>query len=164
MMSMKIITIIPQILQHSDDKNKRLGFSSGYSCELEITDKDIIDYGFIPEIVGRLSPKIMYNNLSKEDLKNILLRGKLSPILLKQQFYKDIYGVDLKYTDGYIDEILERATSNNTGARELKQIVYSSLLDVSHTLQKFSNRDKYREIIVDKEILSNNKVYTLKKR
>ena len=83
---------------------------------------------------------------------------------MKQQFYKEIYGVDLKYTDGYIDEILERATSNNTGARELKQLVYSSLLDVSHTLQKFSNRDKFREIIVDKEILSNNKVYTLKKR
>ena len=147
-----------------NDKNKRLGFNNSSSLKLDVTDKDIIDYGFIPEIVGRLSPKIMYNNLSKEDLKNILLRGKLSPILLKQQFYKDIYGVDLKYTDSYIDEILERATSNNTGARELKQIVYSSLLDVSHTLQKFSNRDKYREIIVDKEILSNNKVYTLKKR
>ena len=146
------------------EKNKRLGFSSVDSCDLNVTDKDIIDFGFIPEIVGRLSPKIMYNNLSKEDLKNILLRGKLSPILLKQQFYKEIYGVDLKYTDSYIDEILEIATSNNTGARELKQIVYSSLLDVSHTLQKFSNRDKFREVIVDKEVLSNNKVYTLKKR
>lgn len=146
------------------DKNKRLGFNSNDSLELSVTDRDIIDYGFIPEIVGRLSPKIMYNNLSKEDLKNVLLKGKLSPIFLKQQFYKEIYDVDLKYTDDYINEILERAISNNTGARELKQLVYSSLLGVSHTLQMFSNRDKFKEVIVDKEILSNNKVYTLKKR
>ena len=98
------------------------------------------------------------------DLKNILLKGKLSPIFLKQQFYKEIYDVTLECTDDYIDAILEIATSNDTGARELKQIVYTSLLDVSHTLQKSSNRGKYSEVIVDKEILSDNKVYTLKKR
>ena len=146
------------------DKNKKLGFNNSSEEDLNVTDKDIIDFGFIPEIVGRISPKIMYNNLTKEDLKNILKKGKLSPILLKQHFYKDVYDIDLKYTDDYIDGILGIATSNNTGARELKQLVYTSLLDVSHTLQSKSNRDKYREVIVDKEILSNNKVYTLKKR
>ena len=146
------------------DKNRKLGFNNDDSLDLTVTDKDIIDFGFIPEIVGRISPKIMYNNLTKEDLKNILKQGKLSPILLKQQFYKEVYGVDLKYTDDYIDAILEIATSNDTGARELKQIVYTSLLDVSHALQGKSNRGKFSEVIVDKEILSNNKVYTLKKR
>ena len=146
------------------DKNRKLGFNNDDSLDLTVTDKDIIDFGFIPEIVGRISPKIMYNNLTKEDLKNILKQGKLSPILLKQQFYKEVYGVDLKYTDDYIDAILEIATSNDTGARELKQIVYTSLLDVSHVLQGKSNRGKFSEVIVDKEILSNNKVYTLNKR
>ena len=146
------------------DKNRKLGFNNDDPLDLSVTDKDIIDFGFIPEIVGRVSPKIMYNNLTKEDLKNILVKGKLSPILLKQQFYKEVYGVDLKYTDDYIDAILEIATSNDTGARELKQIVYTSLLDVSHTLQGKSNRGKYSEVVVDKEILSDNKVYTLKKR
>ena len=146
------------------DKNKKLGFNNSSEEDLTVTDKDIIDFGFIPEIVGRISPKIMYNNLTKEDLKNILKKGKLSPILLKQQFYKDVYNIDLKCTDDYIDGILEIATSNDTGARELKQLVYTSLLDVSHALQSKSNRGKYSEVIVDKEILSNNKVYTLKKR
>ena len=146
------------------DKNRKLGFNNDDSLDLTVTDKDIIDFGFIPEIVGRISPKIMYNNLTKEDLKNILKKGKLSPILLKQQFYKDVYNIDLKCTDDYIDGILEIATSNDTGARELKQLVYTSLLDVSHALQSKSNRGKYSEVIVDKEILSNNKVYTLKKR
>ena len=146
------------------DKNKKLGFNNSSEEDLTVTDKDIIDFGFILEIVGRISPKIMYNNLTKEDLKNILKKGKLSPILLKQQFYKDVYNIDLKCTDDYIDGILESATSNDTGARELKQLVYTSLLDVSHALQSKSNRGKYSEVIVDKEILSNNKVYTLKKR
>ena len=92
------------------------------------------------------------------------MQGKLSPILLKQQFYKDVYGVDLAYTDDYIDGILEIATSNDTGARELKQLVYTSLLDVSHTLQSKRNRGKYGQVIVGKETLDDNKVYTLKKR
>lgn len=146
------------------DKNRKLGFNNDDSFDLTVTDKDIIDFGFIPEIVGRVSPKIMYNKLSNQDLKNILLKGKLSPILLKQQFYKEAYDVILQCTDDYVEGVLEIATSNDTGARELKQIVYTSLLDVSHTLQRSSNRGKYSEVVVDKEILSDNKVYTLKKR
>ena len=143
------------------NKNKKLGFNASLDHEnLSITDKDIIDFGFIPEIVGRCSPKILYNNLTKEDLKNILVRGKLSPIYLKQKFYKEVYGVSLLYDDSYIDEILDIATSNNTGARELKQIVYTSLLDVSHTLQSKKNQGAIKEIIVSREILSNNKTYT----
>ena len=104
------------------------------------------------------------NNLTREDLKNILLKGKLSPIYLKQQFYKEVYDVDLKVLDTYIDAVLDRVVDNNTGARELKQIVFSSLNDISHTLQSKKNRGKYSEVIVDKEILSDSKVYTLKKR
>lgn len=146
------------------DKNRKLGFNNDDSFDLTVTDKDIIDFGFIPEIVGRVSPKIMYNKLSNQDLKNILLKGKLSPILLKQQFYKEAYDVILQCTDDYVEGVLEIATSNDTGARELKQIVYTSLLDVSHTLQRSSNRGKYSEVVVDKEILSDNRVYTLKKR
>ncbi len=150
-----------------DNRDMVLGFnrsSEADNKDLTVTDEDIIEFGFIPEIVGRISPKIMYNNLTKEDLKNILKQGKLSPILLKQRFYKDVYGVDLTYTDDYIDGILEIATSNATGARNLKQLVYTSLLDVSHTLQSKRNRGKFERIIVGKETLDDNKVYTLKKR
>ena len=83
---------------------------------------------------------------------------------MKQQFYKEVYDVDLKVLDTYIDAVLDRVVDNNTGARELKQIVFSSLNDISHTLQSKKNRGKYSEVIVDKEILSDSKVYTLKKR
>ena len=58
-----------------------------------------INYGFIAEFVGRASPKIVYNNLSKEDLKTIMTEGKLSPLLLKQQFYQEAYNVALKYDE-----------------------------------------------------------------
>lgn len=90
--------------------------------------------------------------------------SKLSPLLLKQQFYKEVYDVDLTYDDSYIEEVLNRVILDDTGARELKQIVFSSLEDVSHALQGNSNRGKFSEVIVDKEILSDNKVYSLKKR
>ena len=147
-------------------KKKKIGFGDSESelNKITITDADIIEYGFIPEIVGRCNPKILYNNLTREDLKNILLKGKLSPIYLKQQFYKEVYDVDLKVLDTYIDAVLDRVVDNNTGARELKQIVFSSFNNISHNLQSKKNRGKYSEVIVDKEILSDSKVYTLKKR
>lgn len=72
--------------------------------------------------------------------------------------------MDLTYDESYINEVLNRVILDDTGARELKQIVFSSLEGVSHTLQGKSNRGKYSEVIVDKEILSDNKAYTLKKR
>ena len=83
---------------------------------------------------------------------------------MKQQFYKEVYDVDLKILDTYIEAVLDRVVDNNTCARELKQIVFSSLNDVSHALQSKKNRGKYKEVIVDEEILSDSKVYTLKKR
>ena len=145
-------------------KDKHLGFISSQDKMKTITPTDIINYGFIAEFVGRASPKIVYNNLSKEDLKTIMTEGKLSPLLLKQQFYQEAYNVALKYDESYVNEILNRVTSNNTGARELNEIVLSSLLDVSRTLQQKSNQGKYSEVLINKEILSDNKVYTLKKR
>ncbi len=149
-----------------NNKTKSFGFNffNNSLDNMDVTTKDIKDYGFITEFIGRCSPKIIYNRLSREDLRNILVEGKLSPIFLKQQFYKEVYDVDLTYDDSYIEEVLNRAILDDTGARELKQIVFSSLEDVSHTLQGKSNRGKYSEVVVDKEILSDNKVYTLKKR
>ena len=149
-----------------NNKTKSFGFNSFNNSldNMDVTTKDIKDFGFITEFIGRCSPKIIYNRLSREDLLNILVRGKLSPLLLKQQFYKEVYDVDLTYDESYINEVLNRVILDDTGARELKQIVFSSLEGVSHTLQGKSNRGKYSEVIVDKEILSDNKAYTLKKR
>ena len=95
-------------------KKKKIGFGDSESelNKITITDADIIEYGFIPEIVGRCNPKILYNNLTREDLKNILLKGKLSPIYLKQQFYKEVYDVDLKVLDTYIEAVLDRVVDN----------------------------------------------------
>ncbi len=107
---------------------KALVFNSSNDSfdNMDVTTKDIKDFGFITEFIGRCSPKIIYNRLSREDLRNILVRGKLSPLLLKQQFYKEVYDVDLTYDESYINEVLNRVILDDTGARELKQIVFSS--------------------------------------
>ena len=94
-----------------NNKTKSFGFNSTNDRfdDMDVTTKDIKDYGFITEFIGRCSPKIIYNRLSREDLRNILVEGKLSPIFLKQQFYKEVYDVDLTYDDSYIEEVLNRA-------------------------------------------------------
>lgn len=58
----------------SEKENRSLGFNSNISTKTitKITPKDIENYGFIPELIGRLPIIIELNNLTKEDIINIL--------------------------------------------------------------------------------------------
>ncbi len=145
-------------------KEKNMGFIIDKKKNQQLTDKDIVSYGFTREIVGRLNPKILYNQLTDADLETILLNSKLSPLKLKQQFYQEVYNTNLLYTKDYVKSIITKTREDETGARALKQIVFSSLYDVSRTLQQKSNRNKYKEVIVDKQTVDNPKVYTLRKK
>src|SRR5699024_10526893 len=93
-----------------NNKTKSFGFNSFNNSldNMDVTTKDIKYFGFITEFIGRCSSKIIYNRLSREVLRNILVRGALSPLLLKQQFYKEVYDVDLTYDESYINEVLNR--------------------------------------------------------
>ena len=150
------------LLEH---KKKHLGFTTSDVNETtNLTDEDLINYGYTPEIIGRANPKIFYNKLEKEHLKEILKASKLSPIYLKQKFYKEVYNIDLIYDDDYIKKITELADKSNTGARNLKTLVFRSLVDVSHTLQDKSNRGIFSEVHITGETVEDNKVYILKRK
>ena len=83
---------------------------------------DIIKYGLIPELVGRLPVIVSVDNLDRDQLLRILKEPKNS--LVKQ--YKKLLaidGVDLEFTDGALEEIADEAVKRGTGARGLRTIV-----------------------------------------
>ena len=128
-----------------------------------ITNEDLIKYGMKKELIGRLPVQYIFNQLSEEDLKQLLLTSKISPLLIEKNRIKRDLNVDLEYDDSYIEAIINKAIELNTGARSLKGSVDRSLEDAEFELQKKSNMNKYNKLLVTGETVTNNKVYTLKK-
>ena len=111
----------------SDIKSKKEEDSSYYlrKCEAH----DLIKFGLIPELVGRIPDVVTVDKLDAEALKKILTEPKNS--LIRQ--YKALLamdGVTLEFTDEAIDAIARRAAERNTGARGLRSIVEGAIAKI----------------------------------
>lgn len=118
-------------MKKEDTRLKRLGFTT---VDTEVKDEDddkidsqaIVKQGMIPELVGRFPIIVKLNDLSKEDLKRILVEPKNS-IVTQYKNLVSLDGVDLQFTDDALEFIANRAFENKTGARGLKTIIEKSM-------------------------------------
>ena len=126
-------------------ENRRNRRSVGYSTSIntdndnitnplsEVTSDDLRQFGLIPELIGRF-PVVTYTNpLTEDDLVKILTEPKTA--IIKQ--YKQLLAldnVDLQFTDGALKEIASRAAKTKNGARSLRSVIESIMLDVMFEL------------------------------
>ena len=100
-----------------------------------VTPEDIRKYGVIPELLGRLPVIAPLHELKAEDLCRILTEPQNA--LVKQ--YKEIFrydNVDLRFSEGALQAIADRAIRNGTGARGLRAILESVLLERMYTIRR----------------------------
>lgn len=116
-----------------NEGKKTLGFVAD-SKELEVPKKDIIltkndlyKYGVPNEFLGRIGDITSTNFFDENDLVRLLTRSDISPLLIQKEYFKETFGVELKYTAGYTSEIAKKAIQAKTNARELKPLVRESL-------------------------------------
>ena len=111
----------------SDIKKKEEKLATGIFKD--VTAHDIVKYGLIPELVGRLPVIVALDSLDEQALVRILTEPKNA--LIKQ--YKKLVGmdgVDLVFDDAAVKAIARLAIERNTGARGLRSIVEGILMDV----------------------------------
>ena len=121
--------------------NKRLNLKEiGYKTSLKkdnldeknliqhITPKDIKSFGLIPEIIGRLPVLTYMNSLDKKSLRSILTEPKNAII---KQYVKlfEMDSINLTFTPGALDFIVDKALEYNLGARGLRSLCESILTD-----------------------------------
>ncbi len=121
-------------------KSSAVGFKTGEMSDIEdtnllqyVTPMDLRRYGFIPELIGRFPVITALDPLDKERMKAILTQPKNA--IIKQ--YKELFsldGIELIFTDDAIEEIVKWAIKLNLGARGLKSIVETILLDYMYEL------------------------------
>ncbi len=94
---------------------------------------DLVKFGMIPEFIGRLPIQVGLEDLKLEDLKRIITEPK-NAIIRQYQESMRIDGVELVFDEGAVEAIAERAIARNTGARGLRAIVESLMMDVMYDI------------------------------
>jgi ATP-dependent Clp protease ATP-binding subunit ClpX len=121
----------------------------------EVIPEDLVKFGFIPELIGRLPIVTTLNHLDEADLMRVLLEPKNS--LVKQ--YKKLFrmeGVELLFRKEALQEIIKLAIKRNSGARALRSVMESSMLDLMFHLPEYSE-DRVTKITITKEFVLRGK-------
>ena len=113
----------------------------------EAIPHDIVKFGLIPELVGRIPIIVALSDLDKNALTNILTAPKSS--LVNQ--YKKLFemdGVTLTFEKGALDAIAEEAIGRNTGARGLRSIMENLMMPLMYEIP---SRDDVSEVVITKD-------------
>ena len=136
---------INEIIEKRAFKNlRRVGFNTGGAPEVlkeraedqirrHVNGDDLMEYGFITELVGRLPVVVSLDSLYKEDLVRVLTEPRNA--FVKQ--YQALFAIDeleLIFTDDALEAAAEQAIRQKSGARGLRTILEQTLLDVMYEL------------------------------
>jgi ATP-dependent Clp protease ATP-binding subunit ClpX len=124
----------------------------------EVEPQDLIRYGLIPEFVGRLPVIATLEELDEAALVQILLEPKNA---LTKQYRKlfEMEGVDLEFREDALTAVAKRAMERKTGARGLRTILESVLLDTMYELPSAVGASK---VVVDEAVVTGeNKPYVI---
>lgn len=115
----------------------------------EVEPADLIKYGLIPELIGRLPVVATLEELDKEALVNILTEPKNA---LTKQYRKlfEMEGVALEFRDAALQSIADRCIEKKTGARGLRSILEKALLDIMYELPSLTHVSK---VIIDESAI-----------
>lgn len=139
---------LEKIIEQRNNKGKSIGFnadiekSSGQIFHLnDVQQKDLVKYGLMPELIGRLPVITTLNPLSEADLVRILTEPKNA--LTKQ--YQELLamdGVSLEFEEDALKRIAELATKKEIGARGLRSIIEKSMQKVMFSIPDRSDAKK----------------------
>jgi ATP-dependent Clp protease ATP-binding subunit ClpX len=115
-----------------------------------VEPEDLVHYGLIPELIGRLPIIASLSEISEEDMVRILTEPKNS--LVRQ--YKKLFAIDnveLNFEEDALLAIAKKSKERKTGARGLRAILEENMIDIMYELPEYSGY----EIIITKDVIQN---------
>ena len=119
----------------------------------EVEPEDLIKFGIIPELIGRMPVIATLTELSEDALMQILTEPKNA---LVKQYSKllGMEGVDLEIRPSALKAIAQKALKRKTGARGLRSILELALLD---TMFELPNTPNVEKVVIDESTITENK-------
>ncbi|BHH83417.1 ATP-dependent Clp protease ATP-binding subunit ClpX [Desulforhopalus sp. 52FAK] len=115
-----------------------------------VQPEDLLKFGLIPELVGRLPVIATMEELLEEDLVRILKEPKNA---LTKQYQKlfEFDGVNLRFTEGALSAIAQKALTRKSGARGLRSVMESSMLEVMYDLP---SKENVQECVISEQVIN----------
>jgi len=115
----------------------------------EVQPEDLLKYGMIPEFIGRLPVIAPLHELGEDALVEILTKPKNALVKQYQKLF-EMDGVKLKFTRGALYKVARMAQAHKSGARGLRAILESALLDIMYDTPSQSN---ISEVIINEDVI-----------
>ncbi|SFV58024.1 ATP-dependent Clp protease ATP-binding subunit ClpX [hydrothermal vent metagenome] len=150
---------IEEIIQRRLGANQ-LGFGQTKRSSMEnesvmhlIESSDLVQFGIIPELIGRLHVTATLQPITLDDMVRILVEPKNS--IIKQ--YQKLFEIDnaiLSFDDDALKAIAQKAINRKTGARGLRSIMEEALLNIMYELPELEGY----EVVITEDVIDNNSV------
>ncbi len=118
----------------------------------EVQPEDLIKFGLIPEFLGRLPVVATLGELNESSLIRILKEPK-NALVKQYQTLFEMEGVNLRFTDSALSAIAKAALKRKSGARGLRAIMESCMLDIMYEIPSISN---VKECVIGEEVILNS--------
>lgn len=117
----------------------------------DVSAHDIVKYGLIPELVGRLPVIVGLENLDKDALVKILKEPKNSVVKQYKKLF-DMDGVELEFTDDALFAVAEKSLERSTGARGLRSIMEETMTSIMYEIP---SRKDISKVIITEDCIKN---------
>ncbi|NBC10888.1 MAG: ATP-dependent Clp protease ATP-binding subunit ClpX [Planctomycetes bacterium] len=128
--------------------NKSIGFASEASVDdptadrehllAQLTAEDVLEYGMIPELIGRLPVITPLMPLTVDAMVKILTEPK-NALIRQYQYFFSMEGAELDFTDEALEALAEKALKRDTGARALRSVMEELMLSLMYDLPDLNN-------------------------
>ncbi|MBR4376585.1 MAG: ATP-dependent Clp protease ATP-binding subunit ClpX [Spirochaetia bacterium] len=119
----------------------------------QIQPDDLVKFGLIPELIGRLPITVTLNNLTKEDIKRIITEPK-NAIIRQYVAMLKLDDAELEFTDGALEAVADLAIKHKTGARGIRAIVEGFMTDVMYKLPSLKG---HKKVIISEDVVTGSK-------
>ncbi len=148
--------------------NKVLGFGADVKSEKEenigeilkhVMSQDLLQYGLIPEFVGRIPVVVTLDKLDEDALVEILTQPRNALVKQYTKFF-ELDNIELEFTEGALAAIARKTLDLGTGARGLRSVVEESILDIMYDIPSYDNIAK---CVITQEVVEENEAPQLVK-
>ena len=132
-----------------------------YNWEEQLESSDLVQYGLIPEFLGRLPSVNVLHELSKDDLVRVLTEPKNSIVKQYQALFQ-LDNVGLEFKPSALKAIAETAIKQELGARGLRKIIDNALIDTQYELPDLVRQGVQKIIISEETIMRGTTPHMIK--
>ncbi len=119
----------------------------------QVKPSDLIEFGYIPELIGRLPVVTTLDSLTEDELYEVLISPRNSLVKQYQKLFR-IEGIELEFREDALKAVISKAYEHLAGARGLRAVMENAMMDIMYHIPEMEN---VRKIIITKDVIEKQK-------